>query len=145
MKSILILAALVLTGCSTATSNPSFYHEPVTVRVPHIGVEKPQGKVTVMRDDLIVGMAMSTYLLIDGVEVGAVDNGDKASFSLPPGEHFIGLRSLGVDARLAMISLGLAKPVRVVEHLVNIEDDKEYFYRISLNASDEWEINRTSR
>lgn len=145
MKFPLILAAMIITGCQTTTSNPSFNHTQVPVKLAEIGANKPHATVKVMRDSEVFGMAMSTYLLVNGQEVATINNGDSTSFELEPGEHFIGIRSLGHDAWKELASFGFARPVRVVEKPVEVIAGRTYFYRITMNSVNEWEINRTSR
>ena len=148
-KYTIIFTVVVLQGCATSASDPSFTHKPVSaeriISLPRITIPATASTVRVLRDSQFKGSAMGTTLTFNGQEVAEIQNGEKLTFTVDSGEHLLGLRFLGNDPVLGLFTLGLARPKRFVESPTRFEPGKEYIFRIVDNANWEWELKRSSQ
>ena len=87
---------------------------------------------------------MTTTLTINGQDAAAINNGEKVTFQIEPGEHLLGLKFLGNDPAWGALTLGLVRPKRFIESATRFDAGKEYFFRIVDNANWEWELKRSS-
>jgi hypothetical protein len=149
MRTTLVLAlALAVQGCATTASDPSKSHTPVpAVRVLALpAAENPSQApiVHVMRDAQFKGAAMTTTLTFDGQEIAHIESGESLTFKVEPGEHLLGLKFLGNDPVLGILTLGIARPKRFIESATRFEPGRDYFFRIVDNANWEWDLKRSS-
>lgn len=148
-KSLLFpIILLVLSGCATSSSNPSFSHKSIPLerilQNQKISDNKHAATVHIMRDSSFIGSLMTTTFTIDGNEIAKIRSGEKYSFKIEPGEYIFGIKFLGNDPVLGVLTLGVARPLRWKEDAVQIRPQKEYFFRIVGNANWEWDLKRSS-
>jgi hypothetical protein len=143
LKSLIFLPIIMLliVGCATTSSNPSFEHEPISSeRILHLPtVSNPQNAclVHIMRDRVFKGSAMTTTFTINGKDIADIKNGEEFTFKLDPDEYIFGLKFFKNDPVMGMMSLGLARPKRWKEEAVQINKNEEYYFRIVDDAN--WE------
>lgn len=141
------LAACLLTAaCVSTTGERAYDHRPLAERDvlqrPAVTSNAP-ATIHVMRDSRVWGAAMAPMLLVNGEEVAHIPNGSSLTIRLDPGQHLIGIRSLGNDM-VSPLTLGLRRPTEIFELELNAVEDSQYFFRIETRAGDEFRIQRTS-
>lgn len=144
-----IILVLLLHGCATTSSDPSFVHVEVpserVVLSPRMPEPSKSATVRVMRDAQFKGGAMTTTLTFNGQDMAHIKSGEAHTFKVGQGEHILGLRFLGNDSILGALTLGIARPKRFIESATTFVSGGEYFFRIVDNANWEWELKRSSR
>ena len=142
-KTIAILSALLLAACATkpintatAPSTPSSRVYAPELQVP--GEDKVQ--LIVARDAGFAGSGCMTAVYLDGRVVAAIDNGEKATFYLAPGQHILGTGPNPQGKALCHIASDRMRR----ETGIIMEPGKPLKYRLALSANGEISVMPTA-
>lgn len=141
-----VVACLLTAACVSTSGERGYDHRPLAeqeVLYRPVVTSNAPAIIHVMRDARVWGGAMAPMLLVNGEEIAHISNGSALTLELDPGQHLIGIRSLGNDM-VSPFTLGIRRPTEIIELELNAASDGQYFFRIETRAGDEFSIQRTS-
>jgi len=95
-KILLVLAFIGLTGCATSAVEPGKAKPVPSDRVfLYQSPLKNGAKLTVVRDSGFLGGGCYYGFYINGKRAASLDTGERADFTLPPGEWMLGMKGEG--------------------------------------------------